>query len=336
MNPLRASFAPYWQSIQHALFPQLEHVLGPLTEKQQQLVQTLEIIRIEQWIPRRFQVSGRPPKDRAAIARSFVAKAVYDMPTTRVLLERLDTDGALRRLCGWEKRSTVPSESVFSRAFAEFAHTQLPERVHEALVRTTHDDRLVGHLSRDSTAIEAREAPAAKVSKPPPPKRKRGRPKKGEQRPKVLKRLDRQATMSLPAMLDDLPTGWDTWVGYKLHLDVADGQIPISCLLTSASLHDSQAAIPLATLSAERTTNLYDLMDAAYDAEPIRQHSRSLGHVPLIDTNPRRDKTLAEELRTEARRLQRIGVQFPEQVRYNDGVDASPRTASQCAKVELS
>ena len=91
-----------------------------------------------------------------------------------------------------------------------------------------------------------------------------------------------------------------------------------STLLTSASLHDSQAAIPLATLSAERTTNLYDLMDAAYDAEPIRQHSRSLGHVPLIDTNPRRDKTLAEELRTEARRLQRIGFQLPEQVRYNE------------------
>ena len=136
--------------------------------------------------------------------------------------------------------------------------------------------------------------------------------------------------MTLPAMLDDLPTDCDvgmkkdskgyqsTWVGYKLHLDVADGQIPISCLLTSASLHDSQAAIPLATLSAERTTNLYDLMDAAYDAEPIRQHSRSLGHVPLIDTNPRRDKALAEELRTEARRLQRIGFQLPEQARYNE------------------
>ena len=47
-------------------------------------------------------------------------------------------------------------------------------------------------------------------------------------------------------------------------------------------------------------------MDAAYDAEPIRQHSRSLGHVPLIDTNPRRDKALAEELRTEARRLKNL------------------------------
>ena len=45
--------------------------------------------------------------------------------------------------------------------------------------------------------------------------------------------------MTLPAMLDELPTGCDvgtkknskgykdTWVGYKLHIDVADGQIPI-------------------------------------------------------------------------------------------------------------
>ena len=157
-------------------------------------------------IPRRFRVPGRPPKGRAAMARALVAKAVYDMPTTRVLLDRLDTDVVLRRICGWERRSEVPSESVFSRAFAEFSDTQLPQRVHEALIWNTHRDRLVGHLSRDSTAIEAREKPAAKEKAPPPPKRKRGRPKKGEERPKVLKRLDRQATMSLPAMLDDLPT----------------------------------------------------------------------------------------------------------------------------------
>ena len=106
MNRLRVAFAPYWQSIQHALFPQLERVLGPLTEKQQQLVQTLEVIRIEQMIPRRLPVPGRPPKDRAAMARALVAKAIYDMPTTRVLLDRLDTDVALRRMCGWERRST--------------------------------------------------------------------------------------------------------------------------------------------------------------------------------------------------------------------------------------
>ena len=55
MNFLRASFAPYWQSVQHALFPQLEQVLGPLTAKQQQLVQTLEVIRVEHQIPRHFR-----------------------------------------------------------------------------------------------------------------------------------------------------------------------------------------------------------------------------------------------------------------------------------------
>ena len=167
MNRLRVAFAPYWQSIQHALFPQLECVLGPLTEKQQQLVQTLEVIRIEQMVPPRFRVPGRPPKDRAAMARAFVAKAVYDMPTTRVLRDRLVTDVALRRICGWERKSEVPSESVFSRAFAEFSDTQLPQRVHEALIGNTHRDRLVGHLSRDSTAIEAREKPAAKEKDTP-------------------------------------------------------------------------------------------------------------------------------------------------------------------------
>ena len=214
MNSLRA-FAPYWHSIQRALFPHLERVLGPLTEKQRQLVQTLEVIRIEQMIPPRSPLPGRPPKDRAAMARAFVAKATYDMPTTRVLLDRLDTDVVLRRICGWERKSEVPSESVFSRAFAEFADTQLPQRVHEALIVKTHRDRLVGHLSRDSTAIEAREKPTAKEKTRPPPKRKRGRPKKGEQRPKVLKRLDRQATMTLPAMLDELPTACDVGMCHR-------------------------------------------------------------------------------------------------------------------------
>ena len=136
--------------------------------------------------------------------------------------------------------------------------------------------------------------------------------------------------MTLQAMLDDLPTDCDvgtkknskgyksTWIGYKLHIDVADGQIPVSCILTSASVHDSQVAIPLATLSAERTTNLYDLMDAAYDTEEIRRHSRSLGHVPLIDTNPRRNTALKGELEAEARRRKRLGFQFPEEIRYNE------------------
>src|ERR1035438_8818628 len=121
-------------------------------------------------------------------------------------------------------------------------------------------------------------------------------------------RMERQAGMKLEELLAGLPRecnvgskknskGYlETWVGYKLHLDVADGQIPVSCILTSASLHDSQAAIPLAALSAGRITNLYDVMDSAYDAQAIQQYSRSLGHVPLIDANPRRDTARKAEL----------------------------------------
>lgn len=62
----------------------------------------------------------------------------------------------------------------------------------------------------------------------------------------------------------------ECWRGYKLHLDVIDGDIPVSAILTSASLHDSQAAIPLAQMSAGRIVNLYDLADAAYDADDAR------------------------------------------------------------------
>ena len=45
----------------------------------------------------------------------------------------------------------------------------------------------------------------------------------------------------------------------------ADGEIPNPAVLTAASVHDSQLAIPLATITATRVTNLYDLMDSAYD-----------------------------------------------------------------------
>ena len=170
MNHLRVAFAPYWQSIQHALFPQLERVLGPLTEKQQQLVQTLEVIRIEQMIPRRFRVPGRPPKDRAAMARALVAKAVYDMPTTRVLLDRLDTDVVLRRICGWERRSEVPSVSGPRKL-----NRKITPETHHELVRPKRDlskpcaapVRALGFtmtrasLGRDTVAAQAGRAASA-------------------------------------------------------------------------------------------------------------------------------------------------------------------------------
>ena len=59
-------------------------------------------------------------------------------------------------------------------------------------------------------------------------------------------------------------------------------------MLTAASMHDSQVAIPLAQLSAQRVTSLYDPMDSACGAPRIHLFSRQLGHVPIIDPHPRR------------------------------------------------
>jgi hypothetical protein len=327
--PLRETLNNTWDHIQGFLFPMLREEVGPLTPQHERLVVVLDLARIEAFVQMWPGLPGRPPEDRHALARAFVAKAVLNLATTSALIDRLAVDARLRRLCGWERARAVPSESTFSRAFAEFAASALPSRVHEALIKRTHKDRLVGHISRDATAIEAREKPVKAPPAPEKPKRKRGRPKKGEAMvKKEPRRLERQTRMTLAEMLADLPTACNTgtkrnakgyktsWIGYKLHIDTADGDIPISCLLTSASVHDSQVALPLATITAGRVTNLYDLMDSAYDMQEIWDKSRALGHVPIIDPNPRRGGKAAAEAEALAKR--RVGFKLAEDIRYNE------------------
>jgi hypothetical protein len=154
---LREFLSNTWGHIQANLFPWLAEEVGPLTEAHEKVITTLEMARVDAFVQTWSGLPGRPPKDRHALARAFVAKAVLNLPQTNMLIERLAVDKTLRRLCGWEGRGEVPSASTFSRAFAEFAQSELPSRVHEALIKRTHKDRLVGHVSRDATAIEARE-----------------------------------------------------------------------------------------------------------------------------------------------------------------------------------
>jgi len=175
--------------------------------------------------------------------------------------------------------------------------------------------RLVGHISRDATEIVGRERALRKEQKvkaPAPPKQP---PEKRRGSEPILEAPGASTNNDLQEMLADLPTACDCgskrnskgypqhWVGYKLHLDVADGQIPISCILTSASVHDSQVALPLATLTAQRVTSLYDLMDSAYDADVIEKWSRALGHVPLIDSHRRSNGKKQEFAPHEAQRF---------------------------------
>lgn len=290
--------------VQGSLFPHLNKCLPrSLTAQEERLVSILEIVRVEEYAPRavrRFRHPGRKPLDRQACARAFVAKALYRHPTTRDLHRALQSSENLRQICGFTTYGDIPSESTLSRVFAELAASGLGGRVHEARVREYLAEELVGHISRDSTAIFGREKPARKEAREPKTPRKRGRPAKGEERePAVEKRLDRQVRQSAEEAIRELPVLCDrgtkknakgykeSWNGYKLHLDTNDVGLPISALVTSASLHDSQAAIPLIKLTSGKVTYLYDLMDAAYDAKRIEETSRKFGHVPITDKNGR-------------------------------------------------
>ncbi|WP_018405335.1 hypothetical protein [Marinobacter gelidimuriae] len=143
MNQTRIGLSSIWNHFQSTLFSWLEEDLGELTDKQKQLVEALELIQVETHLPYVGRVPGRPLESRCAIARAFVAKAVYN------------------------RKADLPSAcNVGSK--------------------------------RNSKGYKT------------------------------------------------------SWIGYKLHIDASDGGIPISCLLTSASLHDSQVAIPLAEVTSRR------------------------------------------------------------------------------------
>jgi len=321
-----------WNVIQHELLPELRNDVGPLTPKLEKVIYVLEWVRIEEFTESTWCGVGRPPHERAWLANAFVAKTVLGLPTTVGLIDRLTIDRALRRICGFPLCKKLPSEATFSRAFEEFAEGRLAAHVHEALIKAHLGDELIGHISRDGTAIEARERPAhtqsaavtpapttqptllpadeaaaqsSAAATPVAPVRRRGRPRRDAVRQAApASPIQRQRQQTLAQILKNIPAACDrgtkcnaqgykvSWNGYKLHLDTADCGVPIAALLSSASMHDSLAAIPLSLISAQRVTNLYDLMDAAYCSTELRDHSRSLGHVPLIDHNPRRGEKI--------------------------------------------
>ena len=182
-------------------------------------------------------------------------------------------------------------ESEFSGAFARIAESEMPRRLRAAVVSATQGNRLAGHIARDSTAVEARErVPEAALEQKRQTQAKKSKcPKRSFRKATAAKRgarIERQRHQKLEEMLACLPRqrgigarknsqGHDNyWRGYKLHLGVAGGPIPVPALLTSASVHDSRAAIPLITMTPQRVESLYDLLDSAYDAGETNEHSR--------------------------------------------------------------
>ena len=145
-----------WHVLQHELFPHLREEFT-LTPKLEKLIHTLEWIDFDKFLNYSVGWPGRPEHDRVALARSFVAKSVLNIGTTVGLIERLSGDRVLKRICGFDMYHSLPHESTFSRAFKEFADQGLANLIHEDLIKTHLGEELIGHNSRDATAIHARE-----------------------------------------------------------------------------------------------------------------------------------------------------------------------------------
>ena len=318
MENIIPSLSKMWLKVlnlEQTLFPKLQEAFGPLSPKEEKLMRILDFAEVEKFVST-VQITN-PPKDREEMARAFVAKSVYNIQTTRELIERLKIDKTLRMLCGWRYPTQLPSESKFSRVFNEFSRQRIANKAHNMFIEKYLREVLFLYGSSDSTAIELREKPVKKEKKDKKEKarRKRGRPKKGEKvvpkEPTILQRQEKMDTTE--EMLSLIRTECDVgikrnakgkqyqWIGGKLHMTVVDGDIPVTAIYSSASVHDSSLALPLMNESSAKVHYFYDLLDAAYDSSIIRAYAESKGHRPIIDINPKNSKTLKERIESDKR-----------------------------------
>ena len=296
------------QNLENSLFPQLQEQLGVLSTKEQKLIKILDFAEIEKNIWNTSKTN--PPKDRKQMARAFIAKSVYNIQTTRDLIDRLRIDRTLRVLCGWRYSNSIPSESKFSRVFKELSDMKIAEKTHEQFVKEYLSQTTFFYNATDATKIPLREKVVRKDKEEPKVKHKAGRPKKGETRepikPKILQQQKSMGTVEemLSLVSTDCGIGIkqnakgnrEVWIGGSLHISVVDGDIPITAFYSGANVHDSSVALPLIQETSKRVNYMYDLEDAGYDADIIREFSIKHNHKPIIDINPKNSQKLRDKI----------------------------------------
>jgi transposase len=311
MSKIISTLSKMWlkvKNLETSLFPELQEQFGVLSPKEQRLIKILDFAEIEKNVCTTSKTN--PPKDREQIARAFVAKSVYNFQTTRDLIDRLHVDKTLRVLCGWRYSNNIPSESKFSRVFKELSDLKIAEKTQEQFVKEYLSQMTFFYNATDATKIPLREKAVKKDKKEPKIKHKAGRPKKGEIRepikPTILKQQQEMQTVEemLSLVSRDCGVGIkqsskgnrEVWIGGSLHISAVDGDIPITAFYSGANVHDSSVALPLIQETSKRVNYMYDLQDAGYDADIIREFSTKLGHRPIIDINPKNSKELKAKI----------------------------------------
>jgi hypothetical protein len=128
MSKIISTLSKMWLKVinlENTLFPELQESLRieEFSTKEAKLIRVLDFAEIEKFTT--ITSLTNTPKYREQIARAFIAKSVYNIQTTRDLIDRLHVDRTLRIICGWRYKSDIPSEATFSRAFNEISTLQI-------------------------------------------------------------------------------------------------------------------------------------------------------------------------------------------------------------------
>lgn len=257
---------------------------------------------------RRHHRRGRVGYDPLCILGINLLKLHYRLQTIKDTLLLLQENENLRMILCMPR---VPSPASASRLCGMVERIVQPSVLHERFMLRYHqgmDGRVVGHLSIDSTIIEAREKPYRKEKAPPVEKKKRGRKKNGsdEQREYLERKAGEERAkaeylaQSPEKSLSELETrcsitakqnskGKMQWfIGYKAHLATDDFGVVVSYAVTGACVHDSRVAVPLMKLAGRRTDFFYALMDKGYLNPDIDAYAESIGRRVIIDQRAHR------------------------------------------------
>ncbi|MEA4865014.1 MAG: transposase, partial [Sphaerochaeta sp.] len=262
----------------------------------QQLLSPAELIGL-----RRGRCRGRAGYDLLSILGIMLLKLHYRQPTMKETLLLLRENGNLKDILGI---SRVPSPASASRLARMVEKVIQPTVLHERLIQAYREgtgNRMVGHLSIDSTIVAAREKPFVKEKKAASPApgaaRKKGRKKKGSPEEKAHLERKAQAEQERLEYLSEDPKqslsrlemrcsltakqnskGKRQWfIGYKAHLAADDHGVPVAYAVTGACVHDCKVAVPLMKTAFQRTDFLYALMDKGYLNPDINAYADMIG-----------------------------------------------------------
>jgi len=284
---------------------------------------TIDITPALSVINKRSRLGAPVDVNDSAMMYSLFERIIERIPTIKDLVKRLREDILFRLDCGFFLSESIPSEASYSRFIRKLSQSTAMEEMFQQVVMRAWEEGFMADdtIAIDATHIEARDQAPTKEEKVPSPPKKRGRKAKHERDAWLLEQQQEEEKKSIfeKKIADQLPVSYEMlrqqmpispqwgvkhnsegkhvyWYGYKGHFAVGTkSQYILEALLSSGSMNDGKAAIPLLKgiqTHVQGYSFNHATMDAGYDYEPIYQELRKRKVHAVIAYNRRREAKL--------------------------------------------